>query len=276
MSEDTSSRGVPEQEPILTLRGVTKRFHHLTAVDNVSLEVRRGETLSIVGSSGSGKSTLLRCINHLESIDAGEIRLNGDLVGYRERNGRLFELRPRALARRRRAFGMVFQGFHLFPHMTALENVMEAPIKVKGWKRSRARERATELLNAVGLIDNIDRYPHQLSGGQQQRVAIARSLCMEPEVMLFDEPTSALDPELVGEVLAVMKKLAEAGTTMIVVTHEIEFARDVSDNLALMHHGRLVDYGPPAQVIYESSGERAKTLFATQRRRGAAVLEQSE
>lgn len=269
MSTTLSQTAVSEDTPLLTLRGVTKKFNHVTAVDNVSLDVRKGETLSIVGSSGSGKSTLLRCINHLETIDAGEIRLDGELVGYRERNGRLFELGSRELARRRRAFGMVFQGFHLFPHMTALQNVMEAPMKVRGWKRDRARERAVELLETVGLVDNIDRYPHQLSGGQQQRVAIARSLCMEPTVMLFDEPTSALDPELVSEVLAVMKDLAESGTTMIVVTHEIEFARDVSDNLALMDHGRLVDYGDPNHVIYESDGERAGTFFAAERRRGA-------
>ena len=253
--------------PLLSIRGVTKQFHNLTAVNDVSLDIRKGETLSIVGSSGSGKSTLLRCINHLESIDAGEIRLNGELVGYRERRGKLVELRSNELAKQRRSFGMVFQGFHLFPHMTALENVLEAPVRVKGWSRKRARERAVELLETVGLIDNIDRYPHQLSGGQQQRVAIARALCMEPEVMLFDEPTSALDPELVGEVLAVMKKLAESGTTMIVVTHEIDFARDVSDKLALMSFGQLVDYGDPHHVIYSSSSERAGAFFASQRLR---------
>lgn len=258
---------LPQETPLLTIRGVTKRFHNLTAVDDVSLDIRRGETLSIVGSSGSGKSTLLRCINHLETIDEGEIRLSGELIGYRERRGKLIERRSRDVAQQRRAFGMVFQGFHLFPHMTALENVIEAPIRVNGWNRSRARERATERLETVGLIDNIDRYPHQLSGGQQQRVAIARALCMEPEVMLFDEPTSALDPELVGEVLAVMKKLAESGTTMIVVTHEIDFAREVSDNLAMMSFGKLVDYGDPEQVIYSSNSDRASSFFAAQRMR---------
>lgn len=256
-----------DEPPLLTIRGVTKRFHSLTAVDNVSLDIRKGETLSIVGSSGSGKSTLLRCINHLETIDAGEIRLNDELIGYRERRGKLIERRSHEIAQQRRSFGMVFQGFHLFPHMTALENVIEAPVRVNGWGRKRARERAIGLLETVGLIDNVDRYPHQLSGGQQQRVAIARALCMEPEVMLFDEPTSALDPELVGEVLAVMKKLAESGTTMIVVTHEIDFAREVSDNLAMMSFGKLVEYGDPEHVIYSSDSDRAKTFFAAQRLR---------
>jgi polar amino acid transport system ATP-binding protein len=257
------------EQPILTLRGVTKRFNALTAVDDVSLDVRKGEVLSIVGSSGSGKSTLLRCINHLERIDAGEIRLNGELIGFRERKGKLVELAPRKVAVQRKSFGMVFQGFFLFPHMTALENVVEAPIRVHGWKPARAAERARELLETVGLTDNITRYPHQLSGGQQQRVAIARALCVDPDVMLFDEPTSALDPELVDEVLAVMKKLAEAGTTMIVVTHEIDFAREVSDNLALMHHGKLVDYGDPSHVIDHSTSARAETFFAGNRRRQA-------
>jgi polar amino acid transport system ATP-binding protein len=264
MSESKST------DPFLALRGITKRFGHTTAVDSVSLEVRRGEVLSIVGSSGSGKSTLLRCINHLEGIDEGEIRLRGELIGYREQHDRLVELPARQLARQRRYFGMVFQGFFLFPHMTVLKNVMEAPVKVSGLPRADVRARALDYLDIVGLADFVDRYPHQLSGGQQQRVAIARALCMEPEVMLFDEPTSALDPELVGEVLAVMKGLAESGMTMIVVTHEITFAREVSDNLALMDYGRLVDYGDPAHVIDHSTTERATTFFAAQRKRSVA------
>lgn len=259
-----------DESSILTIKGITKQFNKLTAVNNVSLEVKRGEVLSIVGSSGSGKSTLLRCINHLETIDSGEIWLHDELIGFRVNNKRqMVELSSHRLARQRRSFGMVFQGFHLFPHMTARENVMEAPVKVQGLRRSQASAKAENLLASVGLIDNIDRYPHQLSGGQQQRVAIARALCMDPEIMLFDEPTSALDPELVGEVLEVMKQLGEAGTTMVVVTHEIEFARDVSDNLALMHHGEVVDYGDPHHVINHSTSDRARAFFAPYRRNQA-------
>jgi len=252
----------------LSLLKVTKRFGPVTAVREVNLHVERGEVLSIVGPSGSGKSTLLRCINHLEQIQSGEIWLREELLGYRVTRDKMVELSQKRLAAQRRFFGMVFQGFYLFPHMTARQNVMEAPVKVLGWSRHKASERATELLASVGLVDNVDRYPH--------RVAIARALCMEPEVMLFDEPTSALDPELVGEVLAVMRRLAADGMTMIVVTHEMEFARDVSHRLALMDQGRIIEYGDPDQVISHSSTERASSFFAAMRAgqptRGADAL----
>lgn len=259
-------RGSEEADVFLELRQVTKRFGPLIAVDGVDLSVERGEVLSIVGSSGSGKSTLLRCINHLEKIDAGEIRLRGELVGFRPVGDKLVEVRPRRLAQQRRSFGMVFQAFNLFPHMTVLGNITESPRKVKGWSRRRAADKALELLALVGLQDFADRYPHQLSGGQQQRVAIARALCMEPEIMLFDEPTSALDPELVGEVLTVMRTLAEAGTTMVVVTHEMDFAREVSHRLALMDRGKIIEYGEPSHVMNHSTHARSQKFFAAARR----------
>ena len=216
----------------------------------------------LVGPSGSGKSTFLRCINHLEQVNAGRLYVDGELVGYREKGGRLHELRPKEAARQRRDVGMVFQQFNLFPHRTALENIIEAPIHVKGVKQDVAEARARELLDQVGLSAKADAYPAQLSGGQQQRVAIARALAMEPKLMLFDEPTSALDPELVGEVLAVMKRLAKAGMTMIVVTHEMGFAREVADQLVFMDGGVIVERGEPREVMANPKHERTKAFLS--------------
>jgi polar amino acid transport system ATP-binding protein len=215
-----------------------------------------------VGPSGSGKSTFLRCINHLEKVDAGRLSVDGELVGYREAGGKLHELPEKVVAQRRREIGMVFQRFNLFPHMTAMGNVMEAPCRVKGEAKGVVRERAGALLERVGLADKLDAYPTQLSGGQQQRVAIARALCMEPKLMLFDEPTSALDPELVGEVLEVMRGLAKDGMTMIVVTHEMGFAREVGDTLVFMDGGVVVESGNPREVIANPQHERTKAFLS--------------
>ena len=247
--------------PLVVIDGVPKSFGSTTVLHDVSLDVRAGEVVGILGPSGSGKSTLLRCINHLEEVDAGEIRVDGVLVGYREHRGRLYELRPSEVAQRRREIGMVFQRFNLFGHMTALENVMEAPVSVLGRPKAQVREEALALLARVGLADKAGHYPSQLSGGQQQRVAIARALAMKPKVMLFDEPTSALDPELVGDVLAVMRSLAEEGMTMIVVTHEIGFARDVCDRVVFMADGVVVEEGAPAQVIDDPQHARTRTFL---------------
>jgi polar amino acid transport system ATP-binding protein len=221
----------------------------------------KGEVVCILGPSGSGKSTLLRCISHLEGIDAGRILVEDELLGYDRRNDRLHEMRPRAVARQRSRIGMVFQSFNLFPHMTALENLSLAPTLVRGKPKKAARDRAVELLTMVGLGDRVNAYPSQLSGGQQQRVAIARALAMEPVLMLFDEPTSALDPELVGDVLAVMQDLAASGMTMLVVTHEIGFAREVSDRVVFMDMGRIVEHGPPPEVLDRPQTERAKAFL---------------
>jgi polar amino acid transport system ATP-binding protein len=218
--------------------------------------------MCIIGPSGSGKSTFLRCINHLEKIDAGRLSVAGDLVGYREHGGKLHELRDREVAERRRDIGMVFQRFNLFPHMTALENVIEAPIQVRGVAKATARERGRELLERVGLGDKANAYPNQLSGGQQQRVAIARALAMEPKLMLFDEPTSALDPELVGEVLDVMRGLAQSGMTMVVVTHEMGFAREVGDTLVFMDGGVIVEAGDPRQVLTNPQHARTQAFLS--------------
>jgi polar amino acid transport system ATP-binding protein len=241
---------------------VHKSFGHLEVLKGIDLEVRPGEVSVVIGPSGSGKSTFLRCINHLEKINAGRIWVDGDLVGYRQRGDKLHELREREVAAQRRAIGMVFQRFNLFPHMTALENVMEAPCRVKRQSKGKVRELATALLRRVGLADKVDTYPGQLSGGQQQRVAIARALAMQPKLMLFDEPTSALDPELVGEVLDVMKDLARDGMTMIVVTHEIGFAREVGDSLIFMDDGAVVEAGPPRDVIAAPQHERTRAFLA--------------
>lgn len=216
----------------------------------------------MIGPSGSGKSTFLRCINHLEQITAGRLYVDGELVGYRERGGKLHEMRPREVARQRRQVGMVFQHFNLFPHRTALENVIEAPIHVNRVKKDVAVARARDLLDQVGLADKADAYPLQLSGGQQQRVAIARALAMNPKLMLFDEPTSALDPELVGEVLGVMKKLAAEGMTMVVVTHEMGFAREVADQVVFMDGGVVVESGPPSEVLANPRHERTKAFLS--------------
>lgn len=247
--------------PLVVVDGVRKSFGPHEVLTDVSLHVQAGEVVGILGPSGSGKSTLLRCINHLEEIDRGEIRVDGVLVGYREHRGRLHELRPREVAERRREIGMVFQRFNLFGHMTALENVAEAPVRVLRRPKTDVRTEALALLDRVGLADKAGHYPAQLSGGQQQRVAIARALAMRPKVMLFDEPTSSLDPELVGDVLGVMRSLADDGMTMIVVTHEIAFARDVCDRVVFMADGVVVEQGPPAQVIDDPQHQRTRTFL---------------
>lgn len=235
---------------------VSKKFGDFTALDSVSLEVRKGEVCCIVGPSGSGKSTFLRCINLLERIDAGAIWANGELIGYRRDGNKLYEMNDSEISCQRRGIGMVFQRFNLFPHKTALENVIEGPVQVLGEKPEEARERAAALLERVGLADKANNYPAELSGGQQQRVAIARALGMRPSLILFDEPTSALDPELVAEVLDVMNDLAASGMTMIVVTHEMGFARNVSNNTAFMDGGKLIEYGPSAQILTQPDNQR--------------------
>ncbi len=241
---------------------VYKSFGRLEVLKGIDLEVAAREVLCIIGPSGSGKSTFLRCINHLEKIDAGRLSVNGELVGYHEKGGLLHEMREREVAAQRQKIGMVFQSFNLFPHMTVLGNVMEAPLNVRGETKSVVQERAVKLLERVGLQDKINNYPSQLSGGQQQRVAIARALAMEPALMLFDEPTSALDPELVGEVLDVMRKLAEDGMTMIVVTHEMNFAREVGDALVFMDGGVVVESGHPRDVLGNPQQERTKAFLS--------------
>ena len=241
---------------------VCKSFGALQVLKGVTLSVERGQVLVLVGPSGSGKSTFLRCINHLETVSAGRLYVDGELVGYREKAGKLHEMSPREAARQRRDIGMVFQHFNLFPHRTALDNIIESPVHVKGVKKAVALERARELLSQVGLAGKEEAYPAQLSGGQQQRVAIARALAMEPKLMLFDEPTSALDPELVGEVLAVMKKLAAAGMTMVVVTHEMGFAREVADQLVFMDGGVIVESGPPREVLSNPQHDRTKAFLS--------------
>jgi polar amino acid transport system ATP-binding protein len=235
--------------PLVAIRSVSKNFGEFQALRRVSLDVRAGEVLCLIGASGSGKTTLLRCINQLTSIDSGGIWLDGELLGLREEGGRLHRLTPQQIARQRLKTGMVFQRFNLFPHKTALENITEGPVQVQGRKREDARAEAMELLRRVGLAAKADAYPAQLSGGQQQRVAIARSLAMKPMLMLFDEPTSALDPELVGEVLTVMKELARGGMTMMVVTHELGFAREVADRVVYVDHGAIVESGAAADVL---------------------------
>lgn len=241
---------------------VHKSFGHLEVLKGIDLEVKRGEVMCIIGASGSGKSTFLRCINHLEKIDAGRLTVDGHLVGYRERGGKLHEMSERDSAKSRQDIGMVFQHFNLFPHMTALQNVMEAPIHVKKEKSADVKERAKQLLELVGLSAKADVYPNRLSGGQQQRVAIARALAMQPKLMLFDEPTSALDPELVGEVLDVMRQLANDGMTMIVVTHEMGFAREVGDTLVFMDGGVIVESGSPRDVIANPQHERTRAFLS--------------
>jgi polar amino acid transport system ATP-binding protein len=241
---------------------VHKSYGSLEVLKGIDLVVKPGEVSCVLGPSGSGKSTFLRCINHLEKINAGRIFVDGDLVGYREHGGKLHELKEKEVAAQRRSIGMVFQRFNLFPHMTVLANVMEAPCKVKKESKADVRDRALALLERVGLGDKVGSYPGQLSGGQQQRVAIARALAMRPKLMLFDEPTSALDPELVGEVLDVMKDLARDGMTMVVVTHEIGFAREVGDSLIFMDGGVVVEQGPPREVIANPQQERTKAFLS--------------
>ncbi len=241
---------------------VHKRFGRLEVLRGVSMEVSKGEVVVLIGPSGSGKTTFLRCINHLERIDAGRIYVDGELVGYREKNGRLVEDREREVARKRAAIGMVFQRFNLFPHLSALGNIIEAPIRVKKVPRKQAEEAGRELLVKVGLADKLSVYPAQLSGGQQQRVAIARALAMKPKLMLFDEPTSALDPELVGEVLDVMKALAREGMTMIVVSHEMGFAREVADRIVFMDEGVIVEEGPPEELFLRPTQPRTQAFLS--------------
>jgi polar amino acid transport system ATP-binding protein len=251
-----------ERAAVVVLEGVHKRFGALEVLRGVDLVVRAGEVAVIIGPSGSGKSTLLRCINHLERVDAGRVRVAGKLVGYREAGGLIYELREREVAAQRSDIGMVFQRFNLFPHMTALGNVMEAPVQVRGLDRHAARTQALALLDRVGLAEKAAVYPAQLSGGQQQRVAIARALAMRPKVMLFDEPTSALDPELVGEVLDVMRGLAADGMTMIVVTHEMGFAREVGSHLVFIDEGAVVEEGPPREVLANPRHPRTRAFLS--------------
>jgi polar amino acid transport system ATP-binding protein len=248
--------------PMVSAEGVHKRFGRQEVLKGITLEVAAGEVMCLLGPSGSGKSTFLRCINHLEKINAGRLSVDGELVGYRQLGDKLHELRESEIARKRSEIGMVFQHFNLFPHMTALENVTCAPIRVKRQSREEARGRACELLDRVGLGDKHDAYPAQLSGGQQQRVAIARALAMEPKLMLFDEPTSALDPELVGEVLQAMQQLAREGMTMIVVTHEMGFAREVADTVVFMDDGVVVESGRPAEVLANPRHERTREFLS--------------
>src|SRR5690349_19542698 len=247
---------------MLKAESVHKSFGRLEVLKGVSLELKAGEVMCMLGPSGSGKSTFLRCINHLEKIDAGRLWVDGSLVGYRQSGDRLYELKESEVAIERAEIGMVFQHFNLFPHMTALENVIEAPVHVKGTARAEAVQRGTELLERVGVGDKLSTYPSQLSGGQQQRVAIARALAMEPKLMLFDEPTSALDPELVGDVLDVMRQLAAGGMTMVVVTHEIGFARGAADLVVFMDGGVVVESGPPAEVFDHPRHERTRAFLS--------------
>jgi polar amino acid transport system ATP-binding protein len=248
--------------PMVLAEGVCKSFGRLDVLRGIDLEVQPREVMCIIGPSGSGKSTFLRCINHLDKVDAGRLSVDGELVGYKQKGDKLYELHDREVCHKRAEIGMVFQRFNLFPHMTALGNVIEAPMRVKGESRAVATERATKLLARVGLGDKLSAYPNQLSGGQQQRVAIARALAMQPKLMLFDEPTSALDPELVGEVLDVMRALAQDGMTMVVVTHEMGFAREVGDSLVFMDGGVVVEAGPPREVLTNPQHQRTQSFLS--------------
>jgi polar amino acid transport system ATP-binding protein len=249
-------------DSMVRAEGVHKSFGRLEVLKGIDLAVNRGEVMCMLGPSGSGKSTFLRCINHLEDINSGRLYVDGELVGYRESHGKLYELSDREVARKRAEIGMVFQHFNLFPHMTALENVTLAPMRVLGVARDKARESGRKLLGQVGLGDKLDTYPVALSGGQAQRVAIARALAMQPKLMLFDEPTSALDPELVGDVLDAMRQLAKDGMTMIVVTHEMGFAREVADTVVFMDGGVVVEAGPPSEVILRPKHERTQAFLS--------------
>ncbi|QJU55130.1 amino acid ABC transporter ATP-binding protein [Herbiconiux sp. KACC 21604] len=249
--------------PLLEVEGVHKSYGSHAVLRGVSLGIDRGQVTCVIGPSGSGKSTLLRSINQLEEIDRGRIRLEGELIGYRDEGSRLVQLPERDLARQRTRLGMVFQSFNLFPHMTVLENIVEAPVGVLKVPRQEAAARAVALLERVGLAEKAAAYPRHLSGGQQQRVAIARALAMQPEVMLFDEPTSALDPELVGEVLEVMRSLADDGLTMVIVTHEMAFARDVADTVVFMDGGVVVESGPPSELFSNPREARTRSFLAS-------------
>jgi polar amino acid transport system ATP-binding protein len=256
MSTVTETRGLVE------IHNVHKAFHGVEVLKGIDLTVAPGEVVALLGPSGSGKSTLLRTINHLESVDTGSVTVDGEFIGYELRNGKLHELREREILQRRTQVGIVFQNFHLFPHLTALENVTEAPLALKRLTKNAARDLAVSLLERVGLAHKTDAYPRQLSGGQQQRVAIARALALQPKVLLFDEPTSALDPELVGEVLDVIRDLAKLGTTLVIVTHEIGFAREVADRVVFLDQGRIVEQGPPDEVLTRAQHPRTREFLA--------------
>ncbi|KTS91238.1 arginine ABC transporter ATP-binding protein [Microbacterium testaceum] len=256
MSVVTDGRGLVE------IHNVHKSFHGVEVLKEIDLTVHPGEVVALLGPSGSGKSTLLRTINHLESVDAGSVTVDGEFIGYELRHGKLHELHEREILQRRTRVGIVFQNFHLFPHLTALENVTEAPVALKRLSKDNARELALGLLDRVGLSDKADAYPRQLSGGQQQRVAIARALALKPQVLLFDEPTSALDPELVGEVLDVIRDLAKLGTTLVIVTHEIGFAREVADRVVFLDQGRVIEQGTPQEVLERPRHARTREFLA--------------
>lgn len=256
MSAVTATRGLVE------VHGVRKSFHGVEVLKGIDLTVEPGEVVALLGPSGSGKSTLLRTINHLETVDAGSVTVDGEFIGYELRHGKLQELREREILQRRTQVGIVFQNFHLFPHLTALENITEAPLALRRLGKSEARELALALLDRVGLVEKADAYPRQLSGGQQQRVAIARALALQPKVLLFDEPTSALDPELVGEVLDVIRDLAKLGTTLVIVTHEIGFAREVADRVVFLDEGRIVEQGTPDEVLTRPRHARTREFVA--------------
>jgi polar amino acid transport system ATP-binding protein len=247
---------------VIEIRDVHKSFGPHEVLKGITLRVAAGEVAVVLGPSGSGKSTLLRSVNHLEKADRGQIRVDGELIGYRRRGDKLYELKERDVLKQRSAIGFVFQNFNLFPHLTVVDNVAEAPVATRRLSRDQARTKALTLLDRVGLADKADAYPRQLSGGQQQRVAIARALALDPKVVLFDEPTSALDPELVGEVLDVLRDLARSGTTMIVVTHEIGFAREVADTVVFIDDGQVVEQGPPAQVLDQPAHERTRSFLS--------------
>jgi polar amino acid transport system ATP-binding protein len=273
MSESTATTTTSRETALVHAVNVTKAFHGTEVLKGIDMDVHRGEVVVLLGPSGSGKTTFLRCINQLETIDGGRIWVDGDLMGYEDRSGTLHRLKDKQIAAQRRDIGMCFQRFNLFPHKTVLENVTEAPMQVKGVKKKEATAKALELLDQVGLGDKPSAYPSQLSGGQQQRVAIARALAMDPKLMLFDEPTSALDPELVGEVLKVMRDLANNGMTMIVVTHEMGFAREVADRVVFMDAGVVVEEGPPSQVIANPQHKRTKAFLSRMRQEEAAHAE---
>ena len=264
---DVSFKGIEPQatatRPMLMMNGVSKRFGALEVLRGISLSVSTGEVVVVIGPSGSGKTTLLRCINMLEDYEQGLVTIDGEPIGYRmdPNTGQRQRMSEREIAAAREHVGMVFQSYNLFPHMTVLHNITAAPVRVKGLRRARAEERARELLAMVGLSDKVSEYPARLSGGQQQRVAIARALAMDPKIMLFDEVTSALDPELVGEVLAAMQELARAGMTMVVVTHEMSFARDIADKIVFMDGGLIIEQGKPDQVLFSPVTERVRTFL---------------
>ena len=247
---------------MLQVHGVHKSFGPLEVLRGINLDVRAGEVTVIIGASGSGKSTLLRAINHLERVDRGYVSVDGELVGYRRSGTKLYELKEREILKQRTHIGFVFQNFNLFTNLTVLDNVVEAPVNAQGVNKREAETLARTLLDRVGLSDKVDAYPRTLSGGQQQRVAIARALALRPKLLLFDEPTSALDPELVGEVLDVIKDLARTGTTMVVVTHEIGFAREVADTVVFMDAGQIVEQGPPTEVLDNPREDRTRAFLS--------------